>query len=217
MPLPESIGDFLNSAQVAIDNALSNAEVQNYLSELGYTPERIQEGKALYEAAVAGQGQRTSEYADQLGATAALEEARTKANKTYMRFLRIARVAFKDNVSATSALKMNGDRKKSLSGWLLQAGEFYDQALSRPEILNRLAEYNITAEKLEAGKAEVEAVKAANTAQETEKSEAQEATQLRDRALDALDDWLDDFLAIARIALEDSPQLAESLGLLVRS
>ncbi|NEP46299.1 MAG: hypothetical protein F6K35_46720, partial [Okeania sp. SIO2H7] len=56
-----------------------------------------------------------------------------------------------------------------------------------------------------------------NAAQEKEKGEAQQATKTRDEALDALDDWLGDFLAIAEVALADKPQLLEALGVLVRS
>lgn len=46
-------------------------------------------------------------------------------------------------------------------------------------------------------------------AQRTEKGEAQAATKARDEALEALMDWLSDFIAISRIALEDDSQLLE--------
>jgi hypothetical protein len=41
---------------------------------------------------------------------------------------------------------------------------------------------------------------------------AQDATQARDAALDALDAWMSDFIAIARLALEERPQYMEKLG-----
>ena len=53
--------------------------------------------------------------------------------------------------------------------------------------------------------------------QEKEKGEAQAATQKRDAALDAMQDWLSDYLAIAKVALEEEPQLLEGLGMLQRS
>jgi len=53
--------------------------------------------------------------------------------------------------------------------------------------------------------------------QEKEKGEAQAATQARDKALDELQDWLSDYLAIAKVALEEDPQLLEGLGVLQRA
>lgn len=63
----------------------------------------------------------------------------------------------------------------------------------------------------------VDAAEAAQRAQQSETGEAQEATQDRDAALDAIDDWMAIFIAIARLALEDDPQLLEKLGILERS
>jgi hypothetical protein len=43
--------------------------------------------------------------------------------------------------------------------------------------------------------------------------EAQQSTKDRDEALDRMEDWFADFKAIARIALEDKPQLLEKMGI----
>ena len=48
-------------------------------------------------------------------------------------------------------------------------------------------------------------------------SEAQAATEKRDKALDALQEWLSDYLEIAKVGLEPEPQLLEALGVLQRS
>ena len=43
--------------------------------------------------------------------------------------------------------------------------------------------------------------------------EAQQSTKARDVAIDKLDDWMSDFIAIARVALEEKPQFLEKLGI----
>ena len=171
----------------------------------------------LYEKALAAQQQQKAEYGEQVGATATLNEAWSTAKKSYMRLVKIARIAFKRNVGVAIKLDLNGDRKQSLSGWLLQAKQFYTNALGDPEVINALGQYGITSAKLEAAQAQMQAVEAADLTQEKEKGEAQSATKMRDGAIDALDDWLDDFVAIARVALEEDPQLLETMGILERS
>ena len=50
-----------------------------------------------------------------------------------------------------------------------------------------------------------------------EKGESQDATKLKDKAFGEIDEWMSEFYAVAKIALEENPQLLESLGKFVRS
>ncbi len=109
-------------------------------------------------------------------------------------------------------MHLDGKRKPTLSGWLEQATLFYENALASAEVKTALAELGITPAKLEAGQALVQAMAKTNAVQEKEKGEAQQATLARDEALEALADWFGDFKEVAAIALEDQPQLLESLG-----
>jgi len=217
MALSESIDSFLNRAQVAIDNALSTPQIQEYLEEYGYTPKKIQTGKTLYEIALAAQQKQRQEYGEQISATEALNRLWEEAQTSYMRCVKIARIAFKNNPGIATELAINGTRKRTLSGWLLQAKQFYINAFGNPEILKGLAEYGMTKAKLEACQKELETVETVNLTQEKEKGEAQNATKIRDKAMDELNGWLSDFIAIARVALAEEPQLLESLGILERS
>ncbi len=217
MALGESIDSFLNRARVSINNALSTPQIQQYLKEYGYTPEKIQTGKTLYETALAAQQKQRQEYGEQISATEALNRLWEEAQTSYMRCVKIARIAFKNNPGIATQLAINGTRKRNFSGWLLQAKQFYINALGNPEILKGLAEYGITKAKLQGCQKQMEIVETANLTQEKEKGEAQNATKIRDRAMDELNEWSSDFIAIARIALEEEPQLLESLGILERS
>jgi hypothetical protein len=213
MPPKQTIESIFDRSRIAIENSLSNPTIQTYLSEYGYSKEKIQAGQQLYQTALDLQQKQRREYGEQIEATAERDKLWDIAHATYMKFVKIARIAYKNNTGIATQLGINGNRKESFSGWLLDANQFYNNTLSNDSILKTLAEYGITPAKLESGKAEVQALAAANSTQEKEKGEAQEATQKRDAALDALSDWISDFVAIARIALEPEAQLLESLGI----
>lgn len=213
----QSIPDRLNEAEVALQNARQDQILLNALAELGYDQAALEEGQALLEDAQKAQQTMTAEYSEQYEATEALEDAFETANSTYIRHIKIARVALKEDRGAAEALKLSGRRKRTMSGWLGQARTFYDNALADDDILDALAEFNVTSEDLTQARAQVEAVAEANSTQEKEKGNAQDATEARDAAVEALDEWMSDFYAIARIALSDQPQQLEKLGLVVPS
>ncbi len=213
----ETLAEKLLSAQVAIDNAISNVEIKALLAVYGYDETRLAEGKALLDATNQLQQIQQKEYGDQYEATNALTAARTLANNDYMRFIKIARIALKNELAIAQKLDLNGNRKKSLSGWIAQANQFYLNALSDTTVLTKMAGYGITQEKLEAGKALIEDIELKNASQEKEKGEAQQATKDRDKSADDLFEWVADFIVIARIALEEKPQLLEILGIYAES
>jgi hypothetical protein len=217
MPVPRNIDGLLNSARVGINNALNSPKIQDYLAVYGYSSEKIQQGKALYEAALSAYQQQKIEFGKQIGATATLNLVWETASKSYIKFIKIARIAFKDDAGIATQLGLNGSRKNSLSGWLAQAQQFYGNLIDNTALITQLTEYGITLEKLQVGYAELQAVEVANLAQTREKGEAQNATQTRDMAIAALSKWFSDYVAIARIALEAESQLLESLGILERS
>ena len=208
-PIPEQ----LNEAETALDNALTDASLLDALGAFGYDEATLQEGQTLLEAAQDAQQTMTTAYGDQFAATDAVEAAYDAAHAVYMRHVKIARVALKNERGAAEALKLTGDRKQTLSGWLDQARTFYDNALADADVQDALGQFGIASEDLTAAQAQVEAVADVNSTQEQEKGDAQDATAARDAAVDALDDWMADFRAIARVALEDQPQQLEKLGI----
>jgi len=156
---------------------------------------------------------QTKEYGDQYQATQELEGKRDNAGNDYMRLVKIARIALADEHGAWQSLGLNGRRKESTSGWLAQCRQFYVNLKGNSGWMEKMAAYGISDEKLAAAEALLQLVEEAYNIQKTEMGEAQQATLLRDEAVDALQAWYSDFIAIARIALEDKPQYLEMLGI----
>jgi hypothetical protein len=117
-----------------------------------------------------------------------LKEAWDKADAEYMRFVKIARVALKSEHALYQKLALNGSSKKTLSGWLGQAKQFYLNALADTAVLEKMAAYGMAQAKIEASKTLLEAAESANAAQKKEKGEAQQAALERDPAVDKLDE-----------------------------
>jgi hypothetical protein len=202
--------------QLAIDNALANPTLLNYLAEVGYVEDRLKAGRSLLQQAMDLHQQQGGEYGDQHGATDAKGAAWDAANKAYLTQLKLARIAVK-NRGDRDRLKLDGDRKQKFAEWRDQVEAFYSNALKDAALQTRLLEVNLTLAKLTAAYDLVKAVDAARQSQSTERGEAQDATDNRDAALDELRDWMSDYIAAAHVALEDHPQLLEVLGILARS
>jgi hypothetical protein len=213
MAKPKTIEETLSSSNLLIENILNNQEILSALSVFGYDETKLNEGKALYQTALDLYNEQKREYGEQYAATDAFRAAFEEAYEKYIYYVKIARLVFKNNKGVWQELGLTGKRKDNFSGWLLQANQFYNNALANPEILNKFATVNVTQESLTAGKALVDAAEQANQTQEKEKGEAQNATKTRDAALDDLEVWIEDLKGFSRIALEGKPQLLESLGL----
>ncbi|MCK5700705.1 MAG: hypothetical protein KAI29_06115 [Cyclobacteriaceae bacterium] len=209
----QSIDSKLLFAQNAISNAQTNPEIIAALAVFGYDGARMKIGEALYAKTAKLQVKQVKEYGEQFAATDALNLAKATTNKIYMVHVKIARIALRGDRGAAESLQLSGRRKDTFLGWLKQAKALYTNALSTPAVLEALAEFGITKNKLSGAQAQVFDVEAKLNAQFKEKGEAQTATQLRDEAFDELQDWMSDFIAIARIALEDQSQYLEMLGI----
>lgn len=197
-----------------IENGRNVEPITTIMAAFGYDATTMDAAKALVDNATALHNKQKQEYGEQFAATDELNLARATANKTYMRHVKLARIILKDNRGAYESLQLSGDRKQSISGWLQQANTFYTNALASESIKMELAKLTMTEEVLTNAQALVADVEDKLNTQLKEKGEAQAATLERDNAFDALQEWVSQYVAVARIALEDQPQYLEVLGII---
>lgn len=125
----KSLDERLVAAQVAVTNVLADNEIKKYLAEFGYDETRLSEGKMLLDRVNQLQQAQLKEYGDQYQATGALQELMDKADREYMRSVKVARIALRQDYALYHKLDLDGLRKKTFSGWLTQARQFYINAL----------------------------------------------------------------------------------------
>ncbi len=210
-----SIANRLESARLALTNALAENELRSELAPFGYDETRLQQGQSLYENALAVWQSQQQGQSRRRAAAAAYKRADVTARRAYMRGVRLCRTLYRDDPVTYRALGLAGVRKKGFAAKVAQMRLFYTTALGNPEILTTLAGFGFSESQLQADLALVAALESARSQREVESGAVQDATQSKAQAITALERWMREFFTIARLALEENPQRLEMLGLAV--
>lgn len=213
----QSIEQRLQFTDIALGNALSDAEISAELAAVGYDSTKIQAGQTLLNAVRDFSRDQIVQYSEQYAASEEMNTAWAEADKVYMRTVKLARIALRDNLKEQLALGLQGQRKRTMTGWLNEAKLFYVNAMASDVAKTAMLVFGYTDEKWADEVALIDALAEKVRAREVEKGEAQNATKQRDAKMDELDAWMQDFVAVARIALEEWPQRLEKLGIFVAS
>lgn len=207
----------LESATIALQNVESNPIIKPLMEALGYNTAKIDQGKALLNTAKTEFDTHQSLEDVRANAYKVFEDERKKIEVNYAKDRKKAKVIFRDNTLALKELGLTGTIPGSYIKWLEKTKLFYQTLHTQSDLLNQLAVVKITAQEV------TDAIAASNQLESKRakyiqaKGNAQNATKTKGKAFKALDKWMSDFYAIARIALEEEPQLLESLGKIVKS
>ena len=210
------MANVLASARVAIENAQANEEIKGFIVNYGFDDERLQEGSELLKTAEALYQEQKSKRGDQITVSNQLQEKFDHAYTLYMGYVKLSRLALKDDPGANTTLGLVGERNRTFSGFIAQAKQFYLNAMNNEEIFEKIKKFAITKEKLQAGLDLLSEIEKTDRPQESKKGASQDATLLRNTAFKELMQWMSEFTVASRIALASRPQLLETLGILAR-
>ncbi|MCW0485975.1 hypothetical protein [Riemerella anatipestifer] len=195
-------------------------EVQDLKTELeayGYNDTKIQQGKALFSKTQQLYDQNKQETAEEKEAYAHFANAYNELKKNYNKHRKIAKVALMKKPELWKTLAIDGSASAAYLKNMEEIKTFYTQAQSHSEAKPLLEQFKLTKTLVDEQKAALQQVEHLRANYEKEKGESQDATKQKNKAFTELSDWVQDFYAVARIALEDRLQLLESIGKFVRS
>lgn len=184
-----------------IDQRLERVRIfiEGALGQPGHDHARLQQGRALYEQALAEHQRQRAAYVEQFKARRALMQARLHARTEHARLRKLARAALCDDLATLHRLGLSEPPQQSLSGWLSQARRLYSALLGEPALQELLASGGISPGRLQSGQAALHAVEAALSAYQQTRSTSQRATSLRDTSLGNLATWQRAFRARSRV------------------
>ena len=210
----KSIYDELEYHRLIINGALANPMILKKLSALGYDRKAILEGQQLFMKMKAQQQERETGENSQKASTRQMRQVRQEADARYMAHVKMARLIVPKESQDWNDMKLSGQRRKDMAGWLIQTQAFYEHA---PAVEEALAQRGITREELTQVQKMIEAVSEARVEQNRRKGSKQVAKVRRDEERKALQQWMSKFIRAARYAFEDDKQQLEALGIVVPS
>ena len=213
MKSTSSLSQQIAAAQTAINNATEQRTIQKKLNAYGFNAKRMQEGKALLNQAILLQHEKNNCYGEKQELARELRTQLQETRQAFSHHVATVRLAFRNDPSTLAKFQVNRVATKQ-NEWQAQARYFYTKAAGYAEVL---AGYQLPQSELAQNQASVEALMALRNRRLQLKGEAEEATRTRDLGMQALRRWMREFYSIARLALQDSPQLLEALGVPVKA
>ncbi len=210
--------EFLQNCQLLFTNFYKVEEIAKKMEEYGYNEEIISQGNLLY--------QKAEEYYQQT------QKKRSEKRKSHQIFMqefddfwnkyrkhrKILKVALTKQAKYWVFFKIDTALPHSYLEKMEYMRIFYE-GLQNPnqEIQPSLKRFKLTPDVAQQGVVTYEKTEKLRSNYEKNRGESQQMTQDKKRTFEQLYEWINDFYKVAQIALEEHPQLLESIGIFVRS
>jgi hypothetical protein len=207
----------IESYRVLLANVEIQPEISATMAEYGYDLPVITKGRELLEATTTAFNFNQQEDNETIQVRADFDAKVALMTEKYASHRRKGKVAFRKDEVTLKQLGLTDAYSRAYVKWIATMKTFYNGVRSNAAHLAKLLLFKITEEEITSCITEINALETTRTLYLREVGESQEATKSKDKALAELEEWMSDFYAVAKVAMEDQPQLLESLGLLVRS
>lgn len=207
----------IQNVGILFENLKTQAELKSELAEYGYDEEEVAKGKALYDKALAEYQKNIKEGQEETSAYQLFTQKIGEVSEIYSTDRKKARIIFKDQPDTLINLRLKGKPSQSIAGMLDDMKIFYTTIQQNESLLNPLKRLKISAEHIAQQIQKLTDTEKAYADYTREKGESQQATKDKNLAFSNMEKWVREFYAVAKIALEDKPQLLESISKFVRS
>ena len=212
----QSEAAILNRSETSLTNAKTQPVIASAMDESGYGPDEIAESEAILAETKMIYEKNNTEDTETSEAYKEFASTREELKKSYKKQRKKAKIVFKNEPLMLQKLDVHRSEPDDYISWIDSLETFYKTITASEEILGKLLRLKLTKEKIRQAADMIPELKAARAKYLQEKGESEDATKAKDAAFAKLSAWMSDFYAVARIALEDHPQLLEAFGINVR-
>ena len=208
--------DYMSSVGVLFQTSTNDEAIRSAVVDFGYNDERLDEGKTLYNQLDALEREHDRVGGEKMKLVERKQLLQKSVAKAYMKYLKIARIAFAGHSQAMDVLLLEGTRERTYNKWFGQVMVFCNNLLEHKEYWPMMESYGVKALHVEKLKNDLNIL--SDLADQCNKATAaiKQLTQKKLKQTLKVQNWVSDYIKIARIALEDQPQHLVKLGIMVR-
>lgn len=217
MKFTGSESKFLERSRIALNNAESHPEIKAALAEVGVDEEKFAEGWAVYIKAKETWELNNNEKSETRLASLSYSKSYSELEMKFKRHRDLTLILCKRDPDTLIQLGVKGSFPKKYNEFFDMVKLFYTAISNNTLVQTKLRIIKLTPEVASACLDDLEEILSHRAEFDREMGESQAATVSKNAALHELADWMDEFDTLAEIALYDTPQSLEVLGVLVKS
>jgi len=213
----KSESKFLEKTRTAITNAETNPVIKAALAEYGMGDEPMAIGRQLYNDTQNIWDSNIKEDAESLESGILYRATYDELQASFKVHRDKALIYFKHRPELLVKLGVKGYFPRKYNDFFDKVRLFYTTIKNDADLQLEMDKIKLTVDVVDECLSLLEELLTKRSHFDKELAESQDMTKNKNAALLALKEWMDDFYAIAKVALYDKPQLLEALGVFVRS
>ena len=194
----------------------SDPQIMSGLATVGVDEAYLNMGQELFNTTLDLVNEQRKEYQEQSLAYDNFYIDKEEAEAIFSRTFKLVNVHAGTNQNLQDRLQLRAN-SRLIGGWIDDAIAFYNRLQNETEFVDTLTRFKLTSKRIEEELTVMLNLKKLYSEVLLEKGQAQEATSLRNKKMDELQEYSAKLKVMAELGLESTPQLLEKLGILVRS
>lgn len=206
--------DYLEAASQLIECAVHDRAISDAMADVGYNRVKLSEGEECFLLFKSKFDNHDRLTADKLSVNKKRSEHLKEMRKTYMRALKIARIAFQDNAKAKEDLWLEGEREKDVELWMEQVKKFCVNLEGNETYMTKIEQFGISADIINSLKKFLSELEVINNNKVEVESELIMLTKEKKEAMLKFQKWLSDYVKMARIRFDDNTDVLKRLRII---
>jgi hypothetical protein len=209
---------YLEDTRITLQILKDDAYVKGVILRYGYTDERLDEGIALHGEVDAIYQELITRRGEQAKSSLSLRKKFNEVSKKYSYLVSIFKTAFYETPELVKELGLEGERKRRISSFITQSISFYNNTMEKQHILNSIAQFALTTEKLQEEFHQIKVLQDLHKQHINLMGENQRLVLDRDKKTAKLRRYMKQLKTVLFMLFEEeNPQVLERLGIFVRN